>query len=551
MSDFEDFEITPEDLAPQKRKRQTKEEALYGVFFQDNEDAEVPDAHKPLEFGATSRLDTSRTPDHSTVPSQSPLEAKALQEMYGKGFQMLQKAGFKVGQGLGKQEQGTIAPVALQVRRKNEGLHLTKTSKEANTSKPSTGKRWQKDFHRPNIRSRDSLDLDALLRQYRAECNLAEEVVETHRTADSAHSPLSLEDAWKRCRQEVLETERKIRHHQDVLVSVAYDATQTKQSLETLTTRLSQLSDLSQFVTDRLDAPLDLQALLQLCQTISSRFPTLWEDLDALRRVALPMALKQFSAGWQKWSVRSDNLSLFAEARAWTEWLGDAASSLFIEWERSLQRFIQTRWKPREESGSLIDAVEAWKSVMPQDVMGRVKGCLFDALRTELDRWEPTKDKIPVHTWLHPWLAVLDLQELWPKILQKLAKALHQWQPEDESAFALLAPWQPVLGKLWEPFYTRHILPKLAHALTQIEINPRQQDISVFLRVMDWAEIIPATQFSEVLKADFYPKWRQTLEAWLSDIDESSLEEVQTWYEGWQSIVPKQLLDFSEAFHSA
>ena len=53
---------------------------------------------------------------------------------------------------------------------------------------------------------------------------------------------------------------------------------------------------------------------------------------------------------------------------------------------------------------------------------------------------------MPLHAWLHPWLPMLQtrLQDLHPGIRFKLATALQQWHPADQSAMALLSPWHHV-----------------------------------------------------------------------------------------------------------
>jgi hypothetical protein len=545
MSDIETFEVEPEDLAPTKHRRQTKEEAVYGVFYQKEVEEEDGNLQKPVNFTSGQTLQTGNERGETREKGfEEQLQAKDLEGMYGKGFAMLKKAGFKVGQGLGKHEQGAVTPVQIQIRKKNAGLHIEKSqigSKGAPVQPDQ--QRWRKGYKRPAV-PKDLLD--QLLGQYEQEITADEDAI-----VPESQQILSLTGAVVRYRQEVVETERLIRHNQDVLVSAAYDLLQTQQSITHLHSRLAALSELAQYVTDRLDTAQDLSSLLVFFQSIAERFPTLWQDLDAVRRVAVPMAVKSFGTQWQRWTVVSDYLMLRLEAEEWGKWLGDDAVAIFVEWEKSIQRFIQTRWKAKEETGRLIDALEAWKAVVPIETMSRVKGCLIDVLKLEVERWEPTREKVPIHTWLHPWLPLLDLQELWSPLLQKLGRALQPWQPCDQSAFVVLSPWKPVLGKLWDTFCLRNILPKLAHALSNIQINPQDQEIETFERVMDWAEVLPERHFAEMLRTEFYPRWRTTLEHWLLHVDEAALSEIQTWYEGWQSLVPKNLLDLSQAFHSA
>ena len=63
-----------------------------------------------------------------------------------------------------------------------------------------------------------------------------------------------------------------------------------------------------------------------------------------------------------------------------------------------------------------------------------------------MEAWEPRRETVPLHAWLHPWLPMLQarLQDLHPGIRFKLATALQQWHPADQSAMALLSPWHHV-----------------------------------------------------------------------------------------------------------
>ena len=63
-----------------------------------------------------------------------------------------------------------------------------------------------------------------------------------------------------------------------------------------------------------------------------------------------------------------------------------------------------------------------------------------------VEAWEPRRETVPLHAWLHPWLPMLQarLQDLHPGIRFKLATALQQWHPADQSAMALLSPWHHV-----------------------------------------------------------------------------------------------------------
>ena len=88
--------------------------------------------------------------------------------------------------------------------------------------------------------------------------------------------------------------------------------------------------------------------------------------------------------------------------------------------------------------------------------------------------WEPRRERVPLHAWLHPWLPALgaDLAALYPGVRHKLAAALTAWRPADRSALALLAPWHRVFdAKSWAALMSRSILPKLGVGLAALQVS--------------------------------------------------------------------------------
>ena len=86
-----------------------------------------------------------------------------------------------------------------------------------------------------------------------------------------------------------------------------------------------------------------------------------------------------------------------------------------------------------------------------------------------MDNWNPLTDTVPIHSWIHPWLPLLQsrLEPLYPPIRSKLANALQRWHPSDTSARLILQPWKDVFSPgAWEAFMVKNILPKLGTTWT-------------------------------------------------------------------------------------
>lgn len=87
----------------------------------------------------------------------------------------------------------------------------------------------------------------------------------------------------------------------------------------------------------------------------------------------------------------------------------------------------------------------------------------------KVDNWNPLTDTVPIHSWIHPWLPLLQarLEPLYPPIRSKLSSALQRWHPSDTSARLILQPWKDVFSPgAWEAFMVKNILPKLGTCST-------------------------------------------------------------------------------------
>uniref|UniRef100_A0A7S2U2W1 G-patch domain-containing protein n=1 Tax=Lotharella oceanica TaxID=641309 RepID=A0A7S2U2W1_9EUKA len=168
-------------------------------------------------------------------------------------------------------------------------------------------------------------------------------------------------------------------------------------------------------------------------------------------------------------------------------------------------------------------------------------------LRSELANWRPTRDPVPVHTWVHPWLDVLParaLGDLFTQIRTKLSDALRAWQPLDGSALVLIEPWRGVWERrdMWD-FLSRSILPKLRHLCSRgVHVNPQREDPTPFRAVVRWHKVVPLHALVSMLLTDFFPKWIQALVSWLrSPATEGKFEQILRWNKGWSGQIPDAL----------
>ena len=58
--------------------------------------------------------------------------------------------------------------------------------------------------------------------------------------------------------------------------------------------------------------------------------------------------------------------------------------------------------------------------------------------------------------------------------------------------------------------------------------------------VMAWQPLLPDQVLVSLLDRCFFPRWLQTLTAWLNT--SPNYDEVGVWYKGWKSVLPDRLI---------
>lgn len=215
---------------------------------------------------------------------------------------------------------------------------------------------------------------------------------------------------------------------------------------------------------------------------------------------------------------------------------------LWEVWVPVIQTCV-SHWPPRNV-GPMVDCIEVWAPLLPQWILEYVLDQLIlPHLQREVDNWNPLTDTVPIHSWIHPWLPLLQsrLEPLYPPIRSKLSNALQRWHPSDASARLILQPWKDVFTPgAWEAFLVKNIIPKLALCLEELVINPHQQQMEPFNWVMDWEGMLSPSSLVSLLEKNFFPKWLQVLCSWLSN--SPNYEEITKWYLGWKGMFSDVLL---------
>ena len=166
--------------------------------------------------------------------------------------------------------------------------------------------------------------------------------------------------------------------------------------------------------------------------------------------------------------------------------------------------------------------------------------------------WDPRNDPEMIHTWIHPWLPVLEawrLGDLFTTIRHKLGVVLRVWHPSDESALHIIVPWKDVwTPQQMESFVNKSILPKLTRVMRdEFMVNPREQQLEPLIWCMAWKDILSEHALSQLIENEFFSKWLDVLYKWLTlSRDRVNYDEVREWYLWWRQVFSSYELEENE-----
>ncbi|XP_041095884.1 tuftelin-interacting protein 11-like [Polyodon spathula] len=378
--------------------------------------------------------------------------------------------------------------------------------------------------------------------------------------------------------QEILQGARRLQHERDVVVSLSHESEMLAETLsqeEGALERLGQVLELVEQCERRLspgsgstEEPLSLEDCAQLFERLQGDF---YEEYKAFGLADLAVAmvhplLKEHFRDWEPLKDRIYGIEVIGKWRALLE-SGQMAHSQpdmnamdpyhRMLWEVWLPfvRTSVTRWQPRN-CGPMVDFLESWAPILPIWILENIlEQLIFPKLQREVESWNPLTDTVPIHSWIHPWLPLMQaqLEPLYPPIRNKLASALQKWHPSDSSAKLILQPWRDVFTPgSWEAFMVKNIVPKLGLCLSEFVVNPHQQHMDPFQWVLDWEGMLSPSSLVGMLDKHFFPKWLQVLCSWLSN--NPNYEEITKWYLGWKSMLSDALLahpSIKEKFNEA
>lgn len=215
----------------------------------------------------------------------------------------------------------------------------------------------------------------------------------------------------------------------------------------------------------------------------------------------------------------------------------DPVIALLEAWHAPQQhRYHRSEEKTADSDSSVLLPSWLYHNILEQLILPK--------LTREVQDWNPSRDPVLVHTWIHPWLPHLAdrMDSIFITIRHKLDVSWRKWEGRDQGPLVILTPWKEVFKPSdMESLIVKAILPKLVLILQRdFVVNPRAQDLQPLINVFAWRDLVPTHLMVHLLETEFFPKWHRILWAWLSSPGASG-EEITQWYKSWKNVFPPEL----------